>query len=260
MGIAKLYSVPNVVPLVGRCPTVNGFSAAQRRLIALERLHAGELRWVQDLENTALVHEARTDIVVEGDEPGPLHIQLDGWACRYRLLEDGRRQIYDFVLPGDWYDLTASPDQPNTASVGALTACRVAATPDGFRRSCAEALPNLHDAIEAMRGEAVRRLEESVTMLGRMTAAEAMLMFLSRIFDRLDAVGLVDDDTAAFPLTQETMGDHLGLSTVHVNRTARVLKEDWGIRIADGWLTIPDPDEVRAAVYDTDPVAERLAC
>lgn len=260
MSIAKPLSVPRIEPIAGPCPPVNGFSVVQRKLMGLERLQAAELGWIQAQENTALHYEPRTDIVVEGNRAGPLYIQLDGWACRYRLLEDGRRQVLDIVLPGNWYDLTVSTGQPHTASVGALTACRVAVTSHEFRRNGAEAYPNIFAAMEVMRGQTVRRLEESLTMLGRLTAAEAMLMFLSRIFDRLDAVGLVDGDTAPFPLTQEIIGDHLGLSTVHVNRTARVLKEDWGIRIADGWLTIPDPDAVRAAVYETDPAADRLAC
>lgn len=260
MGIANPCSVPPSERPIAPCATVNGFSVVQRRLTGLERLRDADLAWVQALESLALSYDPRTDIVVEGEPPGPLYIQADGWAYRYRLIEDGRRQILDFVLPGDWYDLTASPEQPYSASVGTLTPCRAAATPPGFKQNCAHAYPNLLDSLEAMRGEAVRRLEESVTMLGRLTAAEAMLMFVLRTFDRLGAVGLVDGNTAEFPLTQEMLGDHLGLSTVHVNRTLKVLKEEWGIRIADGRLTIPDPEAVRAAVRNTDSGADRLTC
>jgi CRP-like cAMP-binding protein len=260
MDIANPYAVPAGEPPAAPCAAVNGFSVVQRRLMGLERLAAADLAWVQALESLALSYEPRTDVIVEGEEPGPLYMQAEGWAYRYRLIEDGRRQILDFVLPGDWYDLTASPDQPYTASVGTLTACKAAATPPGFKQSCARTYPNLLDSIEVMRGEAVRRLEQSVTMLGRLTAAEAMLMFLSRTFDRLEAVGLVEGDAAELPLTQEMIGDHLGLSTVHVNRTLKVLKEEWGIRIADGVLAIPDPDAVRAEVCTTDAPAGRLAC
>lgn len=260
MGIANPCSVPPSARPIAPCSTVNGFSVVQRRLMGLERLLASDLAWVQVLESTALSYEPRTDIIIEGDEPGPLYVQTGGWAYRYRLIEDGRRQILDFVLPGDWYDLTASPDQPYTASVGTLTSCRAAATPPGFKRSCADAHPNLLASIDVMRGEAVRRLEESVTMLGRLTAAEAMLMFVSRMFDRLEAVDLVEGNTAAFPLTQETIGDHLGLSTVHVNRTLRHLREEWGIRIADGYLTIARPDAIHAALHSTESAAARPAC
>jgi len=258
MGTANSYSNPPAERPVGASPAINGFSVVQRRLMGLERLPASDLAQIQALETAAHCHERGVDILVEGDDHGPLYIQVDGWACRYRLIEDGRRQILDFVLPGDWYDLTASEDLPYTASIGMVTPSLAAATPPGFRRRCAEAHPRLLEAIEAMRGEAVRRLEAQVTMLGRLSACEAMLMFVSRTFRRLAAVGLVEDNGAPFPLTQETLGDHLGLSTVHVNRTLKVLKEEWGVRVADGRLTIADPAAVHTAVSDTDPGAHRL--
>jgi len=254
MGTAFSYSKPPG----GQWAVINGFSFIQRRLMGLERLPATTLSQIHELENTALSFEPGADIIVEADMAGGLHIQAQGWACRYQLLENGRRQILDFVLPGDWFDLIAQADEPYTASVGALTACRSVAAPPGFMQTCKTSHPKLLDAIETMRGETIRRLEESVTTLGQRTAPEAMLLFLSRTYDRLRAVGLADGRSAAFPLTQEMIGDHLGLSTVHVNRTLKKLREEWGIRIANNRLTIAEPDIIRGVVPDTPPPFDRL--
>lgn len=259
MRSAKLQLVSSGGWSASGLPVVGHFSFVQRRLTGVQRIDTADLAEIQALEANALAFAPGTDVVGEGDAPGTLYIQADGWAFRYRLIEDGRRQIFDFVLPGDWYDLNTLSGRPHASSVGTITPCLAIPVQAGKVHAWAASQPRLLDAIETMRCEANARLEETLTMLGRLTACEAMVRFLVRTYRRLDAVGLVEDRAAVFPLTQEMMGDHLGLSTVHVNRTMRVLKTERGITIANGLLTIEDPEALRSEFDDPDDPPRRLA-
>ena len=49
--------------------------------------------------------EARKDLIREGDRPGPVFVMLEGWACRYKILPNGLRQVLAYLMPGDSCDL-----------------------------------------------------------------------------------------------------------------------------------------------------------
>src|SRR4051794_14487571 len=70
--------------------------------------------------------QPRRDLLQEGDAPRSLYLILDGWACHYRSLEDGRRQIVDFAIPGDICDLNLFILDRMDHSIGAITRLRVA--------------------------------------------------------------------------------------------------------------------------------------
>lgn len=45
------------------------------------------------------------DLILEGDVPGPVLVILSGWACRYKILPSGSRQIISFMMPCDFCDM-----------------------------------------------------------------------------------------------------------------------------------------------------------
>src|SRR4051812_34601395 len=68
--------------------------------------------------------DARRDLIREGDQPRTLFLVAEGWACRYKALEDGRRQIVGIVLPGDVCDLNDFVLHEMDHSIGTLSAFR----------------------------------------------------------------------------------------------------------------------------------------
>ena len=84
---------------------------------------------------------AREDLVAEGDKPGPIFIVLEGWACRYKLLPEGTRQITSFLMPGDCCDLHASVLEQMEHSIGTLTPARVATVPRKHMETLIETRP-----------------------------------------------------------------------------------------------------------------------
>lgn len=229
----------------GRC-SGGPLSPGQKRIVAMGPLPAASLAWIREIEASARGYSAGDDVFSEGEPVVGWRIMTEGWSCSYKLLPDGRRQILDFVLPGDWLALLLDAGSRYPASQAMLTHGRVAELPAGFAAGCDEAHPALGKNIMWMRQYALGQLTDHIVSLGRRTALEAVALVLCRIMRRLEQVGIADGRTAPFPLTQELIGDYLGLSVVHVNRTLRKLRLDRGVRIAGGTLTIADIDALEA--------------
>ena len=167
--------------------------------------------------------------IAQAGERSNLYRLVDGWAFGARMLEDGRRQIVSFLLPGDPVNATAVLGGDDGPPLYALTDIRLEAS-DNLDR--AEALP----AVLAQ----IARLGEQVVSLGRRSAYERIAGFLLEIGERLDAVSGMVGQRYQVPLRLEHLADHLGLSVVHVSRTMRQLRENGLASLYRGELTLGD--------------------
>jgi CRP-like cAMP-binding protein len=185
-------------------------------------------------------HGAREDIVREGESPRDVYLMLSGWACRYKVLEDGRRQIIAFFLPGDLCDLNVFILREMDHSIGTITPVTVAE----LNRDSIDNMTAMHPRItqslwwETLVNIATQR--EWTVNLGQRDAAERMAHLLCEIFIRLRGVGLTRTNQCDFPLTQADLADATGLSVVHVNRTLQELRAKNLIILRGKTLTIPD--------------------
>ena len=89
------------------------------------------------------------------------------------------------------------------------------------------------------------QLAEQVLRLGRRTALERVGHWLLDVQSRLAAAGLGEGDRFAMPLTQETLGDVLGLSLVHINRIVQQLRRERLVDVRGGYATILEPERLR---------------
>ena len=182
----------------------------------------------------------RVDIAREGDRPRDVHMILAGWACRYKQLEDGRRQIVSFFLPGDICDLNIFILREMDHSIGTITSVTVADLSREFFDEISSGFPRIATAFwwESLVNAAIQR--EWTMSLGQRTAAERMSHLLCEIFLRLRLAGLTREDSCDFPLTQSDLADATGLSKVHVNRTLQELRSAELIVLKGKSLTIPN--------------------
>ena len=182
----------------------------------------------------------RRDLIHEGDAPSDVHLVLDGFACRYKYLADGRRQIMAFLIPGDFCDFHVAIQGCMDHGIRTLTACTIARIP----RETIEDLTTHYRRISralwwcTLVGEAILR-ERSVNM-GQRPADQQAAHTLCELLVRLQAVGRATENGYDFLVTQTEFGDALGLSVVHVNRSLQYLREGELIILKDGALTIPD--------------------
>lgn len=172
----------------------------------------------------AMTVRQRRDLIREGDRPRGVNLILDGWAFRYKTLEDGRRQIISFYLPGDLCDLHGYILKEMDHSVGALTQVRYVEV----ARERIEALtaigPRLQQALwwDTLVTAAVQR--EWTVNLGQRDAIERLSHLFCELFFRLRAVGLTDGRRCEIPLTQTDLAEATGMTPVHVNRMVQELR------------------------------------
>ena len=196
---------------------------------------------------------AQRDIVREGDPPRCIRVILKGWACRYKMLEDGRRQITSLFLPGDFCDLNIFILKRMDHSIRALTPVQyIALSPFDFER-LTFGHPRVLQALwwETLVSAAIQR--EWTVNLGQRSALERLAHLLCELYVRLQLIGLMHGNKCEFPVTQIEMADTLGLTSVHVSRTLKELRTRGLIRLQGHQLEILNFDELcRIAMFDAN--------
>lgn len=183
-------------------------------------------------------------------QPVPARIIISGWACRQRMLSDGRRQIFSFLIPGDTVGIPRGARPLDEVSTVALT--RVECMDALMLREILSAGDGRHTRLLGALSDA-RRLEDAslldqIVRLGRQSALERTAHLFLELRERCKVAGLTDGERFPMPLTQETLADALGLSIVHQNRTLQQMKRDRVIEMRRGWMAILDvPHMMRLA-------------
>lgn len=230
--------------------TRGGFGEHARLLRKLEAARALPSRAREEVGRLSMRVRAvppDTDVAHQGDSPSECCLLLEGWACRYKILGRGQRQILSFHVPGDLLDLHAIELGVLDYSVGVISAARVAYIPYREIKALMESEPRLTAAFwrDTLIDGAIFR--EWLSGVGRRSAHERIAHLLCEMYVKVDAVGLTSDDGFDFPVTQAEIGDALGLSTVHVNRSLQELRRQGLIISRGSRLEIPDFEALKAA-------------
>jgi CRP-like cAMP-binding protein len=166
------------------------------------------------------------DIVREGDRPSQCCVILDGWACRYKVLDTGERQIVSFQVTGDIPDLQSLHLDIADHNIGTLTNSDVAFIPHAAMRAMIIGYPGI--AISLWRDGLVDAsiTREWVLNVGAREAYGRLAHLLCETFLRLKVVGKTDGQKFQLPISQTTLGEATGMSTVHVNRSLQSMRQD----------------------------------
>ncbi|WP_027314400.1 Crp/Fnr family transcriptional regulator [Microvirga flocculans] len=205
-----------------------------------DRLSDDEKKTLDNAFTRVRIVESDEDILREGDRPTESSLLLDGFAARYKIVSNGRRQISALHLPGDFIDLHSFLLKTMDHGVLALTTCRIATVPHATLERITDEFPHLTRMLwlNTLIDGAIHR--EWLTAMGRLSATAHMAHLICELYLRLSAVGRVESDTMQLPVTQAELGDTLGLSTVHVNRVLQELRKEELIRFQGDTLTILD--------------------
>jgi CRP-like cAMP-binding protein len=180
------------------------------------------------------------DILLTGQHYETLFVNHDGWLFRYKILHHGARQILDFILPGQIFGMQACLFKTALYSVSTITESSISALPFDMVDRIFERSPRLAKALFWSAACESAILGEHLIDTARRSAYERVSHLLLELFVRLRAVGLTEGMSFIMPLTQEVIGDALGLTTVHVNRTLRSLREDKLVAIEGKRVTLVD--------------------
>jgi len=186
------------------------------------------------------------DILREGGHPSSCHVLLEGFACRYKLLPRGKRQITSFALPGDFCDLDGFISGRMDYSVGSLSPCTLGLIPHTALSTLIEDHPVLSQVLwrdTVLEGSIAR---EWVVNVGRRSAKRRIAHVLCEVLTRLRAVGLAGESGFEWPLTQPELGDATALTSVHVSRVLGELRREGVVTIQGRAVTVHDWDRLRA--------------
>ena len=222
-------------------------SALLKKLEIFASLSEAERTMFGTLSKDVRTVAARRNIIRDGERPEHLHLIVEGWAARYKLLADGSRQIVAFLIPGDFCDLHVMLLGKMDHGIQALTECRVAYLPSADVAQMTAGQNGLTRALwlSTLVDEAV--LRSWIINNGRREAYGRVAHLLCELHLRMTIVGLVERNHFDLPLTQEDLADAAGLTPVHTNRVLQRLRKAGLIELGGRALTVLDVDAIRRA-------------
>jgi CRP-like cAMP-binding protein len=190
---------------------------------------------------------AREDLVREGEPTDGVKLILEGLACRYKVLPDGRRQIIAYLVPGDLCDVRVFLLRRMDHTIAALSPVETAVISHEAIDELMQRYPRLTRALwwSTLVEESVTR--EWIVNVGQRTAFERLAHLFCEIFARLQSVGLTQDNRCELPLTQIELADTLALSAVHVNRTLMEMRRAHLVSFHNRQLVIHDHAALQSA-------------
>ena len=218
-----------------------------RKLRSISPLSGDEQECLSTLPLTAKSLGPDQDIVREGDRPSECCLVVEGFACRYKLTDEGKRQIFSFHIPGDIPDLQSLHLKVMDHSLMTLTPCKLAFISHQSLTELLRKCPRVADVMwrDTLIDAAIFR--EWMMGIGRRSAYTRIAHVLCEVFFKMKSVGLGNGNGCEWPVTQAELGDALGLSNVHVNRSLQELRGDGLIELRGGSLTILNWDGLKKA-------------
>jgi len=202
---------------------------SDREILAVETLSAD----IQTMEMGA-------DILSQGDKPTTVTLLLDGLACRYKLSEEGDRQIVGIMVPGDLCDLHAFILNEMDHSVGALTKANVTHISREKLLHVFDNEPRITRALWWSTLVDEGTLREWVVNIATRSAYERLAHLLSEICMRLQTVGLASATECVIKIRQLDLGDAVGVGRSHASLSMMQLKDEGIVEFSRGSIRILD--------------------
>lgn len=221
-----------------------------RKRPSLREFTADELAFVKEFKVDELHVEPGASFLRQGAANQHLYTVLSGWAFRYKMLDDGRRQILNYALPADMVGLQGTLMHEMEHSVEALTAVKLCVFPRSKLYDLYSRFPSLAFDVTWLAAREEQLIDEQLVSLGRRTSLERTAFLLLHLFTRAQEAGLTQNGIIQFPFTQQHLADTLGMSLVHTNKTLKRLLVSKAIRWKDRVFEMVDRAALAAIAGD----------
>lgn len=196
-----------------------------------------------------LQSESRTvrrgqEIITEGRRCTTLFILTEGIAIRYRVLRDGQRQVISLLLPGDLAGLRSCFFESAPFSVKTVTKCIFGLVPFVRVIELFDNRPQLAAKLFCSSLCETVICADHLVAVGRRSAVERVAHFMLELLTRLQVLGLADERSFRLRLTQEIIGDVLGLSKPYVSRVLQELRHNGLVNISGEFVVIENIEEL----------------
>ena len=195
------------------------------------------------------------------DQPGEpsAYVIRDGWAFAYTLLANGERQVVGFLLPGDLVRVCRPAESTTELYVETITDTVVSEVSMAAVRGAAQQWPAIFELFLRLQAQAQAALIEQLVDLGRRDSRARVAQLLLKLERRLTPIGRAGPDGYYFPISQYLIADALGLTSIHVNRVLRSLREEESVTVRHERVTIHDRARLRAIAGEDDSVIDGAA-
>ena len=214
-------------------------NALERKLRTYTRLFDDDVKLISSTVRELRTVPPGTDLIREGESPEDLQVVMSGFAFRYKGTLEGKRQIFAYLLPGDFGDLNVALLDMMDHSIGTVSPCEVALIP---RKAVLELLqrPAVAHALWMCSLVDAATLRQWLLNNGRHDAEQRLAHLFCEIHTRLDAVGFAEEGGFDLPVPQSVLADSLAMSLVHVNRSLRAMRQHGLVEFRRRRVTIPD--------------------
>ncbi len=238
-------------PVPGSCPP-HCNDCGLRNTDAFTSVPAETLQFIESFRSGTASVLAGKPIIREHQPAGKFFTLYSGWAFRYKTLSDGRRQILNFLLPGDLMGLQQEFADNAMHGIEAVTDTTLCVFPHDGLSSLFGADFRLGYDVTWLFARAESQVDDNLLTAGRRNATERVAMLLMNLFRRLERLGLAENGSIEFPINQQHIADTLGLSLVHTNKTLRRLQKLGLHELKDGRLRLINPKALEriADYYD----------
>lgn len=221
-----------------------------RKRKALREFSPEELAFVKEFKVDELRVDPGASFLNQGTGSEHLYTVLSGWAFRYKMLDDGRRQILNYALPADMVGLQGTLMREMEHSVEALTPMVLCVFPRSKLWDLYARYPSLAFDLTWLAAREEQLIDEHLVSLGRRNALERTAFLLLHLYVRAEETGLAKDGGVQFPFTQQHLADTLGMSLVHTNKTLKRLMASKAVRWKDRAFEMLDRPALAAIAGD----------
>jgi CRP/FNR family transcriptional regulator, anaerobic regulatory protein len=244
--------------LTGKAGKTPCIACPLRKVTVFREFTKSELEFVSKFKDSDLHLKSGETLMMEGQSSQTLYTLLSGWMYRYKDLPDGRRQVLNFVLPGDFVGLQAAVFGEAQHTIECLTDTVLCVFPRTKLWTLYENEPGLGFDVTWLAAREEKMLDDNLLSIGRRSAAERLAFILNHLLRRLRELGLVSGAAFETPFNQQHLADTLGLSLVHTNKTIRKLTQQGLISWKDKTLAVLDEGKLaNLAKYDRESKVKR---
>jgi CRP-like cAMP-binding protein len=219
------------------------------RLRRFIELSPAEIISLQTLARPLRTAQPNEDLRTHGHADSIAVLMHEGWAISHRTLADGRRQILDFVIPGDFCDPCVFVTPVANFTLTTITRCSYTPVAGSTLLDLIASSPRIGAMLWWLEAEEQALLRDHLLAIGRMNARERLSRLICELWARMRNVGLDVADGFAWPVNQEVIADATGLSIVHVNRTLRRLEREGIIQRSNHVYRINDPARIERIAH-----------
>jgi CRP-like cAMP-binding protein len=215
-------------------------AALVRRLRATSDVSEEDIRAIHALPFSVREYAAERAVVSDGQRASECCLIVNGFCARSKTTSEGRRQILSLHIPGDIPDLMSLHLHVMDHDLMTLTSATLAFINHEHLRLLHRRQPNLADMFWRDTLIDAAMFREWIVNVGQRPAPARLAHVIAELQERLKVIGRVEGNSFEMPLTQEQIGEALGITGVHANRVIKQLRQDEIVELHRGRVTVLD--------------------